>query len=114
MRVATLKELRQAAKQGEEEIVVTDVGLARKVRVWQIIRKVAGILVFVILGLAIFAWANPLNIEFLTRPDARLVRQILLGVGIVLLFLEYLLPVVRTYRIAGQDDSGLKLGRRGK
>jgi len=105
----TLKELKAAVRQQVEEITVTDPVLAYKVRVWSTIRTVANVLVFVILGLALLAWADPLHWEFLKTNGARLARQIMLGVGLVLLFLEYVLPIVRHYKIAGQDSLGLKL-----
>lgn len=76
-----------------------------------IIRRVAGILVFVILGLAIFAWANPLGFKFLEATEARLVRQIALAFGIILLFADYLLPGVRNYKVTADND-GLRLVRR--
>lgn len=113
MLVSSLKELRKAEKQGEPEIVITDEKLVKQVRLMDIIRRVAGILVFVILGLAIFAWANPLGIEFLETPDARLARQVALAFGIILLFADYLLPGVRNYKLTPEND-GLKLVRRRK
>ncbi|OYD15079.1 hypothetical protein CH330_06690 [candidate division WOR-3 bacterium JGI_Cruoil_03_51_56] len=112
MQVTTLKELKKAAKQGEVEILVTSRDLSKKVRTWETIRKVANIVVFIILALAIFAWANPIGWDLLETGSARLARQIMLGVGVVLLFMDYFLPVVRNYKIAGQDKSGLKLVNR--
>ena len=112
MQVSTLDALKKAAKEGAAEITVIDSGLAGKVKAWQTIRKVANILVFLILGIGIFAWANPLQLTFLDAGAFRLTRQILLGVGVILLFAEYLLPVVRTYKTAGKDGAGLKLVRR--
>ena len=109
MTASSLDDLKQAARQGEAEVLVTDETLARRVRLLEGIRKTANMLVFVILAIGIFMWANPINWEFLRSSDMRLARQVLLGVGIVLLFGEYLLPVVRHYRIAGRDDSGLRL-----
>ena len=107
--VATVAELRQASKENVAEILITDPGLAGKMQVWQIIRTVSNVLVFVVLGLGIFAWANPLQIVALDAGGFRLARQILLGLGIALLFLEYLLPGVRTHKITGREAGGLKL-----
>ena len=112
MTVNSIKELRQAEKQGEPEITITDEKLAGRVRLMDIARRVAGILVFVILGLAIFAWANPLGFEFLSSPGARLARQVALAFGIILLFADYLLPGVRNYKVGPGPAGGLKLVRR--
>ncbi len=109
MQVRTLKELKKAAKEGTVEIVVANPALARNVRTWETIRKTANILVFVILGLAIFAWANPIGWPFLNTDPVRLARQIMLGLGLVLIFAEYFLPVVRHYKISGRDEVGLRL-----
>jgi hypothetical protein len=107
--VATLAELKQASKANAPEILIVDPGLAKKMQVWQIIRMVSNVLVFVVLGLGIFAWANPLQIAALDAGGFRIARQVLLGFGIALLFLEYLLPGVRTHKIAGREAGGLKL-----
>ncbi len=112
LNVSTPEELKQAMKQGEVEILVTDPAMARRIQTWFIIRKTANIAVFVILALAIFAWANPLNLEFLATPGFRLARQIALGVGVLLLFAEYAMPVVRSYNVTGRDESGLRLKNR--
>lgn len=109
MQVNTMQELKAAAKRREPEIVVTDSALASRVIVLDKIRLVANILVFVILGLALFAWADPLRWDFLRTDGARLGRQIMLGFGLALLFVEYVLPVVRVYKIAGVEQFGLKL-----
>ena len=110
--VSTLEELKKAAKEGVTEIVVADETLAKTVRVWHTLRQMANILVFLILGIGIFAWANPFQFAFLDSGAFRLARQILLGVGVLLLFAEYALPVVRLYKIGGADALGLKLVRR--
>jgi len=109
MQVSTLDELKKAVTAAEAEIVVTDEGLRKKVVLWDVLRTVANVVVVIVLILGIFAWANPMRIPALEEPGARLVRQILLGVGILLLFAEYLLPVVRLYKPVASDDSGLKL-----
>ncbi len=114
MQVATSQELKQAVKQGEPEIVIVDDAVARRVRMWFVLRRVANVVVFVILGLAIIVWANPLDFDFLRLPGVRLARQIALGVGILLLFADYLMPVVRGYNIAGGDQPGLRLVSRKK
>lgn len=109
MRVGNLRELREAVKRAEPEIVVPEPWLASKVRAWETLRKVANGLVFAVLALALFAWADPLGWSFLHTSGARLGRQVLLGFGVVLLFVEYLLPAVRHYKVTGQDEAGLKL-----
>jgi len=109
MQVNDLKELKQAVKQGAPEILVSDVELAGKVRAWEIIRRTCNIAVFVILALALFAWADPLRWSFLATPEARVLRQVMLVLGVLLLFADYVLPAVRHYKIAGQDATGLKL-----
>ena len=109
MQVGTFYELRKAVAAGETEIVVTDEGLRKKVTFWNVLRTIANVLVIIVLAVGIFAWANPMRIPGLEEPWALLARRILLGVGIVLLFAEYLLPVVRLYKPAASDDTGLKL-----
>ena len=114
-RVSTMEELKKAVKERPDEILVADPVLAYKTRTWNTIRTVANISVFVILGLALFAWADPLHWQFLKTDGARLGRQIMLGLGLVMLFLEYVLPVVRHYKVVSEDEAGLKLTlRRGK
>jgi len=109
MQVSTLDELKAAAKAVEAEIVVTDESLAKKVRLWTVLRMVANVLVVVILLVAVFVWANPMRIMELEQGWALIARRILLAVGVLLLFSDYLLPVVRAYKIAGSDALGLKL-----
>ncbi|MEO0081966.1 MAG: hypothetical protein ABIL25_06720 [candidate division WOR-3 bacterium] len=109
MHVSTLKELKDAVKQQVDEITVSDPVLAYRVKAWNTVRTVANILVFIILGLALFAWADPLHWTFLKTDAARLVRQIMLGLGLVLLFLEYVIPVVRLYKPVSQGAGVLKL-----
>lgn len=112
--ISSPEELKAAMKASELELKVTDPGLVRKVVAWSIVRRVTSILVFVILALAIFAWANPFDFGFLATPGARLGRQIVLGVGILLLFADYLMPVVRAYNVKGRDEDGLILVSRRK
>ncbi|MEO0079449.1 MAG: hypothetical protein ABIK44_02070 [candidate division WOR-3 bacterium] len=109
MQVTTLAELKDAARRQEPEILIVDKRLADRVALWNGLRLAANIVVFVILAVAIFMWANPIHWELLEGPDARLARQIMLGVGILLLFADYLLPVVRTYKVAERSPEGLKL-----
>lgn len=115
MQVGNSQELKEAVGKREPEVVVTDEALARRIQTLSALRTAANIAVFVILAVALFMWANPAHWELLDTDKARLVRQIILGVGILLLFADYLMPVVRHYRIAARDKSGLKLVlRRGK
>lgn len=115
MQVGNNRELKEAVSRREPEIVVTDAALVRRIQTLAALRTAANVAVFVILAVALFMWANPARWELLDTDRARLVRQIILGVGIVLLFADYLMPVVRHYRIATRDETGLKLViRRGK
>lgn len=114
MRVSSLAELKQAGKLNAAEILITDEALAKKMRIWQVVRTVANILVIVILGIGIFAWANPLRIPELETGGLRIARQVLLGLGLGLLFLEYLLPGVRVFKVASEDAEGLRLVNRRK
>ncbi len=109
MNVGTMDELRRAVKQMEPEIVVTDEKLQRTVMTWNVLRTIANIAVIVVLAVGIFAWANPMRIPALEAPWALSARRIILAVGILLLFAEYLMPVARLYKPAGQDALGLKL-----
>lgn len=109
MRATTMADLKRAAKQGEAEVLVTDAKLARLVSLLEAVRRTANILVFVILAVGIFIWANPMNWDFLGSNSMQLVRRILLAVGIILLFSDYVLPVVRRYKVAGRDENGLRL-----
>jgi len=109
MQVASLDELKKAVKAFEPEIVVADESLAKKVLFWNTLRTIANILVIVVLAIAIFVWANPMQIPALDLPWVLLARRIMLGFGILLLFAEYVIPVVRLYKPAGKDALGLKL-----
>ncbi|MFO7639565.1 MAG: hypothetical protein R6X14_09800 [bacterium] len=113
-RVSSLAELKQASKQNEAEILITDEKLAAKMRAWQLIRTIANIAVIVILAVGIFAMVNPLDIPLLEGGGFRLARQVLLVVGVALLFLEYFLPGTRVFKIAGSDAEGLRLVNRRK
>ena len=109
MNVATLAELKGAVQAGQAEITVADESLARKVLIWNTLRTIANVAVIVILAVGIFAWADPLGLPMFRAPWAQLARRIVLGVGVLLLFAEYALPVVRLYKPAGSDALGLKL-----
>jgi hypothetical protein len=109
MQVTNNQELKQALKKLEPEVVITGPEVIRRVRLLMGLRAAANIAVFVILALAIFMWANPLRVGFFEAGSGRLVRQILLGIGILLLFADYLMPVARLYKIATQSEGRLKL-----
>ncbi|MCX6841393.1 MAG: hypothetical protein NTX53_03790 [candidate division WOR-3 bacterium] len=109
MQVASLDELKKAVKAFETEIVVTDEGLAKKVLFWNTLRTIANILVIIVLAVGIAAWANPLRLPVLEQTWALLARRIMLGVGVLLLFAEYVIPIVRLYKPAGKDALGLKM-----
>jgi hypothetical protein len=94
----TMAELQAAVKAGAEEIVVADEGLARRVRLFDTLRTVANIVVYVILAAAVFMWADPLHLFDIAGPGLQWGRRIALGVGVALLFLDYLLPAVRQYK----------------
>ena len=104
-----MADLKSAAKKGEAEVLVTDAKLVRVVTLLEVIRKTANILVFVILGIGVFLWANPLGWDFLASNSMQIVRRILLAVGIIFLFSDYVLPVVRSYKVASRDENGLRL-----
>jgi hypothetical protein len=109
MQVAGLDELKQAVKALDPEIVVTDEGLAKKVVFWNTLRTIANVLVIVVLAVGIAWWANPLRIPELEQDWALSARRIVLGFGVLMLFAEYVIPVVRLYKPAGRDALGLKL-----
>lgn len=109
MNVTTKSELQQAVKSGAPEIVVTNEALARKVLLWNTLRSVANVAVIVILVVGVFAWADPLGLPLLQEPWAATARRIILAVGVLLLFAEYLMPAVRLYKPAGSDETGLRL-----
>ncbi len=109
MQVAKWNELREAVRRREQKIVVTDRQLARSVKLLHTLRNTAVVLVVIILAVAVIIVANPLQWSFLITPVARIVKNILVGVGLILIFAEYLVPVVRIYRIASQDSNGLHL-----
>lgn len=109
MKVTNAAELKQAVKRLEPEILVTTPELIKKVRLLLALRTAANVIVFVILAVAIFMWANPLRVGFFDTGSGRLMRQVLLGIGILLLFADYLMPVARHYRIAVADAKEIKL-----
>ncbi len=109
MNVTTMAELKQAVKEGASEIVITDPGLAYKIGIYNTIRTVANILVFIIFALAVLVFVDPFHWEFLRTDAARTGQRVLLGVGLLLLFLDYFLPVVRQYRIVSKDENGVRL-----
>ncbi|MGQ9707261.1 MAG: hypothetical protein ACUVUR_00075 [bacterium] len=109
MQITNDDDLKQALKRLESELVITEPEIIKRVRLLMGLRMAANIGVFVILALAIFMWANPLKTPFFEAGSGRLVRQILLGVGILLLFVDYLMPVARHYKIASSDEGQLKL-----
>ncbi len=102
-------ELRQAVKKREPEITVSEPVLVKKVRLLMGLRLAANVAVFAILVIAIFMWANPLGIGFLEAGSGRLLRQILLFIGILLLFADYLMPVARHYKITVRSEGQIKL-----
>jgi len=106
---ATRGELLQAVRSGAPEIVVTDDELARRVLLWNRLRTIANVAVIVILGVGAFVWADPLGLPLLRESWAALVRRIILAVGVLLLFAEYLMPAVRLYKPVGSDAVGLRL-----
>jgi hypothetical protein len=115
MQVASLAELKKAVKAWEPEIVVTDEELTKKVIFWNTLRTIANILVIVVLAVGIAWWANPLRIPELEQDWALMARRIVLGFGVLMLFAEYVIPIVRLYKPAGRDSLGLKLvPRKGK
>lgn len=106
--VSTMAELKAAVKAGSEEIAVTDEGLARRIRLFDTARTVANIVVYVILAAAVFMWADPLHLFDNAGAGLQWGKRIALGVGVALLFLDYLLPAVRQYK-PGKGRDGLVL-----
>ncbi|MGB9742552.1 MAG: hypothetical protein ACP5JB_04245 [candidate division WOR-3 bacterium] len=102
-------ELKQAVKNKEPELVFTAPALIKKVNRLMALRMAVNVLFFAILGLAVLMWANPLKIAFFESGSGRLVRQIMLLVGIGLLFADYLMPVARLYKISAKTQGQLKL-----
>lgn len=109
MLIQTDEELKQAVKKREPELVITSLAVIKKVMRLMVFRRAANVIFFVVLGLAILMLANPLKVTFFETNSGRLVRQILLLVGIILLFADYLIPVARLYKISGRDEKQLKL-----
>ncbi len=96
--VSTMGELKAAVNAGEDEIVVADEGLARRVRLFDRLRSAANIAVYVILGAAVFVWADPLRLFEGAGAGLQWAKRAALAVGVALLFLDYLLPAVRQYK----------------
>lgn len=109
MQVVNKKELAEAIRRREQEIIITDPGLASSVKLLQSFRAAAVVLVVVILAVAVIIVINPLQWGPLNTPQATILKNVLIGVALILLFAEYLVPVVRLYRIASQDHAGLRL-----
>ena len=72
------------------------------------VRTVANIVVYVILAAAVFMWADPLHLFDNAGAGLQWGKRIALGVGVALLFLDYLLPAVRQYK-PGKGRDGLVL-----
>jgi hypothetical protein len=109
MQVSDKSTLKEAVRNREPEILVTDEELARHVRLLHGLRIGATVAVFVILAIALFMVTNPIRWQALETAEAAIVKNILLAVGVLLLFADYVMPVARLYRIAGQDAAGMKL-----
>lgn len=112
MNINSPQELKEAVKRQEPELIIVEPNLIREVRLFMRLRFAANVTVFVILAVAIFMWANPLRIPFFDESGGRLVRQILLGLGILLLFTDYLMPVARYYKIVRAEEGRLLLRAR--
>lgn len=109
MNIKNKQELDRAVKHQEPELLVEEPVLIRRIRLLINLRLAANILVFVILAVAIIMWANPFRIPFFEGGSGRLTRTIILGIGIILVFAEYLMPVARLYKIASFDGTHLRL-----
>jgi hypothetical protein len=109
MNISNNQELKEAIKRLEPELVIFEPDIIKRVRLLMGLRQAANIAVLVILAGAIFMWANPFGVPFFFTGNGRLVRQILLGIGVLLLFADYLMPVARHYRIARYEEGRLQL-----
>ncbi len=109
MNINNGQELKEAVRRREPELLITNPQIINRVQLFMTLRLIANILVFFILAMAIFMWANPLRVPFFEGGEGRLTRQILLGVGIILLFAEYLVPVARLYKVASKEKGRLRL-----
>jgi hypothetical protein len=107
--VADLSELAVAVAARESEVLVTDEKLARRVMLQLSLRFAANVAAVVILVLAVFMWADPLHLYDAAAAPMLWVRRGVLGVGVLLLFADFLMPTARFYRSAGRDELGLKL-----
>lgn len=93
----------------EAEVLVTDEKLARRVMLQISLRFAANAAAVVTLVTAVFMWADPLHLLDAAATPMLWVRRGLLGIGMLLLFAEFLMPTARFYRSAGKDGLGLKL-----
>jgi hypothetical protein len=109
MIINSAAELKQAIKKKEPELVITAPELIKMVNRLMVLRVIINVLFFAILGFAVLMWANPLKISFFEAGSGRLVRQILLLIGIGLLFADYLMPVARLYKVSAKTEGQLKL-----
>lgn len=107
--VADVSELAAAVAAREAEVLVTDEKLARRVMLQLTLRFAANAAAVVVLVLAVFMWADPLHLFDAAAAPMLWVRRGLLGVGVLLLFVDFLMPTARLYRSAGRDELGLKL-----
>jgi len=118
MQVRTQDELRVAMVGGAGDIVVADPELSARIRSWNTKRLVLiptlGVLSFFML----LAWIDALYRQpagiYLNMPSdlTVILRWTLLFLWLAVAYSLYRLPVVRRYRIAGDDASGLKLALR--
>lgn len=109
MNITSREQLKQAIRNREPELEITEPGLIRMVNRLMILRQVLNVLFFVVLGVAVLLWANPMRVPFFDSGGGRTVRQILLLFGILLLLADYLIPVARVYRISARSPDRLRL-----
>jgi|UniRef100_A0A7V3UZX6 hypothetical protein len=113
MTIRSGAELKQAVRNKEPEILISDPQLIKMVSRLMVLRMITNVLFFAILAVAVLMWANPLRIPFFEAGAGRLTRQILLLFGILLLFADYLMPVARFYKISARTEGQLRLKLRG-
>ncbi len=111
--VHSMQELQAAVKAGADEIVVADPGVESRVRLFDRLRTGANIAVYLILAGAVLLWANPFRIAAWESVGFLWLRRVVLGLGILLLFADRLLPVVRFYQ-PDKSRKELVLVRRGR
>ncbi|MEO0051208.1 MAG: hypothetical protein ABIK11_01510, partial [candidate division WOR-3 bacterium] len=102
MNISSREQLKQAVRNREPELEIAEPRLIRMVNRLMILRQVVNILFFVILGGAVLLWANPMRVPFFDSSGGRMVRQILLLFGILLLLADYLMPLARFYKISAR------------